>query len=185
MKYGICICGLNGSGKTTLAAALARELHFIHMDIEQYYFTASDQPYSSARTRKEVEKLLLSDIKENPHFVFSAVCGDMPAEITQTYALAVYLDVPREIRMKRIRQRAMDRFGDRIQPGGDMYEQEERFFAYAQKRTPDKIETWLKNLSCPILRLDGTKPIQENVEAIKAFSCGRRGTVPAVDEASL
>ena len=169
MKCGICICGLNGSGKTTLASALAKELKLKHMDIEQYYFTSTDNPYASSRTRAEVEQLLLEDIKQNPRFAFSAVNGNMIPEINANYDLVVYLNVPLDMRMKRIRQRAIDKFGDRVLPGGDMYEQEEKFFAYAEKRTPEKIDNWLETLSCRVIRLDGTKPIQENVEFIKSL----------------
>ena len=93
----------------------------------------------------------------------------MTPEINENYTLVVYLDVPLDVRMKRIRQRAIDKFGDRVLPGGDMYEQEEKFFAFAQKRTPDKIEDWLNTVSCKVIRLDGTKSIQENVEFVKAF----------------
>ncbi|MBQ7336600.1 MAG: AAA family ATPase [Clostridia bacterium] len=175
MKCGICVCGLNGSGKTTLAGALAKELNFKHMDIEQYYFTSTDHPYSSSRTREEVERFLLDDIKKNPCFVFSAVNGDMTPGINEKYALVVYLDVSLDMRMKRIRQRAIDKFGDRVLPGGDMYEQEEKFFAYAEKRTPEKIENWLKTLSCKVIRLDGIKPIQENVEVIKSLLLWEKG----------
>lgn len=171
MRCGICICGLNGSGKTTLARALARELRYKHMDVEQYYFTSADNPYASSRTREEVERLLGEDIRQNPCFVFSAVNGNMTEEINAQYNLVIYLDVPVDIRMKRIRQRAIDAFGDRVLVGGDMYEQEEKFFAYAVKRTPDKIEAWLGTMSCPVLRLDGTEPLQENVRAIKSFLC--------------
>ncbi len=175
MKCGICVCGLNGSGKTTLAEALAKELNFKHMDIEQYYFTSTDNPYASSRTREEVEQLLLTDIKQNPCFVFSAVNGDMTPEINENYTLAVYLNVPLDMRMKRIRQRAIDKFGDRVLPGGDMYEQEEQFFSYAEKRTPEKIEKWLKTLSCKVIRLDGTRPKQENVELIKSLLLREKG----------
>ena len=182
MKCGICVCGLNGSGKTTLAGALAKKINFIHMDIEQYYFTSTHNPYASSKTRGEVERLLLEDIKKNPCFVFSAVSGNMTPEINENYTLVVYLDVPLDVRMKRIRQRAIDKFGDRVLPGGDMYEQEEKFFAFAEKRTPEKIEDWLKTLSHKVLRLDGTKPIQENVEHIKSLlllggsvACGKLG----------
>lgn len=168
MKRGICVCGLNGSGKTTLACALAKALNYKHMDVEQYYFTSADNPYSSSRTREEVERLLSEDIKRNPLFVFSAVNGDFTTEINENYALVVYLEVPLDIRMKRIRARAAERFGDRILPGGDMYEQEENFFAHAEKRSPEKIEKWLKTVRCNVVRLDGTKPIEENVEIIKA-----------------
>lgn len=64
----------------------------------------------------------------------------MIPEINDNYDSEVYLDVPLEMRMKRIRQRAIDKFGDRVLPGGDMYEQEEKFFAYAETRTLEKIE---------------------------------------------
>ena len=105
--------------------------------------------------------MLLEDIKNNPCFVFSAVNGNMTPEINENYTLVVYLDVPLDVRMKRIRQRAIDKFGDRVLPGGDMYEQEEKFFAFAEKRTPEKIEDWLKTLSHKAIRLDGTKPIRK------------------------
>jgi len=168
VRCGICVCGLNGSGKTTLAGALAEELSFKHMDIEQYYFSSADNPYSSSRTREEVERLLWEDIQNNPCFVFSAVNGDMSRKINRNYDLVIYLDVPLEIRMKRIRQRAIDRFGDRVLPGGDMYEQEEQFFSFAEKRTPEIIESFLKAVSCKVICLDGTKPVHENIEVIKA-----------------
>ena len=149
-----------------MGAALAKELNFKHMDIENYYFTQSDNPYASARTRDEVEVLLLEDIKQNPCFVFSAVNGNMNSEINSCYDLVVYLEVPLELRMKRIRQRAYEKFGDRVLPGGDMYEQEEKFFAFAKKRTPEKIEEWLKTLTCRVIRLDGTKAVEYNVQTL-------------------
>ena len=175
MKCGICICGLNGSGKTTLAGTLAKEFNFKHMDIEQYYFTSADNPYSSSRTREEVERLLSEDIKKNPCFVFSTVNGDMTTENNENYTLVVFLEVALDTRMKRIRQRAIDKFGDRVLPGGDMYEQEERFFAYAEKRCPQDIESWLNKVSCKVIRLDGTKAIQENVEFIKSLLLWEKG----------
>ncbi len=171
MKYGICVCGLNGSGKTTLASALAEELAFNHMDVEDYYFTSADNPYATARTREEVEELLLTDIRQHPCFVFSAVNGNMTAEINGYYDLIIYLEVPLDIRMKRIRQRAVDKFGDRVLPGGAMYEQEEKFFAYAEKRKPDAIEDWLKTVPCRVLRLDGTQSVQENVRRVRDVVC--------------
>ena len=167
MKYGICVCGLNGCGKTTRAEQLAKELQWKHMDIESYYFTSADNPYASSRTRTEVEQLLLRDIQQNPRFVFSAVNGNMTAEINAYYRTVIYLEAPLEIRMRRIRQRAIEKFGERVLPGGDLYEQEERFFAFAAQRTPENIENWLKTLSCRMIRLDATKSIQENLQMIK------------------
>ena len=166
MKYGICVCGLNGSGKTTLAHNLSEKLHIRHMDAEDYYFTQSPNPYSHARIQEEVRRMVLDDIGKYPCFVYSSVKGDMGEEINSRYDLVVYLEVPAEIRMKRIRQRAAERFGDRILPGGDLYEQEEKFFAFAAGRDPAVIESWLETVSCPVLRLDGRDPVPENVSRI-------------------
>ena len=166
MIRGICICGLNGSGKTTLAASLARSLNFKHMDIEDYYFLPSDIPYSRPRTKEEVIPLVLKDMNENPCFVFSYVKGDMTPEINAKFDLVVYLDVPKNIRMERIKKRAYDKFGDRVLIGGDMYEQEEAFFKMASSREPSAIKSWLDTLPCKVLCLDGTKEINDILEII-------------------
>jgi hypothetical protein len=50
--------------------------------------------------------------------------------------------------------------------GGDLYQQEEAFFRMAEARSEDYVEKWLKLVDCPILRVDGTKPIEENVQSI-------------------
>ena len=113
-----------------------------------------------------MEELISKDIVTNPCFVFSAVDGNITDEMNSAYDLVVYLDVPVDIRMKRIRKRSVDKFGDRVLPSGDMYEQEEEFFEFASKRDPVFIELWLNTLSCRVLYLDGTSSINENVKRI-------------------
>lgn len=164
---GIIICGGNGSGKTTLGRELAKALFYKHMDIEDYYFPDAPIPYSKSRTRGEVCDLILKDIKKHNNFVLSAVNGDFGTDINSKYELAVFLAVPLDIRLKRVKQRAYDKFGDRVLAGGDMYEQEQRFFKAVEKNYEKKTEwtkEWLKTLSCLVVYLDGTKPIEENIE---------------------
>lgn len=166
---GIIICGGNGSGKTTLGRELSRAVDYKHMDIEDYYFPDALIPYSKARTREEVCELMCEDIKKYKNFIISAVNGDFGLEINSKYELAVFLDVPLDVRLKRVKQRAYDKFGSRVLAGGDMYEQERRFFSavannYAEKT--EKTKEWLKTLSCSVIYLDGTKLIEENVEYI-------------------
>lgn len=160
MPRGIAIVGLNGSGKTTLGRALAERLGYYRMDVEDYYFPKSAVPYAVALTREEVEKLMIDDIEEHGNFVLSAVCADF-ASIEPFYELIVYLEAPKDERMKRIRRRSIDKFGDRVLPGGDMHEQEEKFFAFAASRSPDKIEKWIKNAACPVLHFDSTRALDE------------------------
>ena len=167
--FGICICGLNGSGKTALGKKLADALQFFCMDVEDYYFPDACMPYSSPRPHEDVRKRLLADIQAHPRFVFSAVCGSMGEEIVSRYRLVVYLDTPRDVRTARVWKRTYDQFGDRMLPGGDLYEQEQSFLEFVERRTPDRIEAWLETLSCRVLRLDGREPLDINTERILSY----------------
>ena len=166
--FGICLCGLNGSGKTTLGRELAKVLGFRHLDAEDYFFLPAEIPYSCPRPREEALTLLLADMRKTPRFVLSVVQGDMGEAITSMYRLVVYLDVPRGERMARVKRRAMNLFGDRMLPGGDLYDQEQAFLRFVAGRSADGIETWLQTLSCGILRLNGAESIDSNIERIRS-----------------
>ena len=54
MGTGIIICGLNGTGKSTLGKALADQLKFHLIDIEDLYFPKTDplSPYATPPHRR-------------------------------------------------------------------------------------------------------------------------------------
>jgi cytidylate kinase len=106
MSKGIIVFGANGSGKSTLARELARVLSYKHMDVEDYYFEKSEVPYSISRTKVDVIKLMLEDIKDHGSFVLSSVTGEFGVEIEAFYEFAVYLSAPLEIRLDRVKCRA-------------------------------------------------------------------------------
>ena len=168
MGTGIIVCGLNGAGKSTLGKALAEKLHFHFIDNEDLYFpkTDPDNIFASPRTREEVEKLLFHEIKVHEDFVFASVKGDYGEMIYPFFRYAVLINVPKNIRIERVRNRSFLKFGERMLSGGDLHEQEERFFALVESRAENMVEEWVRSLSCPVIRVDGTKPIQENVNYI-------------------
>ena len=55
----------------------------------------------------------------------SAVTARLDPELLSRLFLAVRLEVPREIRLQRVRNRSLAQFGSRMLPGGDLYEQEQ------------------------------------------------------------
>ena len=166
-RFGIVICGLNGCGKSTLTRILARELGYLRMDVEDYYFRDAAVPYTTSRTKEEVRDLMLADIRRCPRFVLASVRADWEEEINASYALAVVLSAPKETRMRRIEEREISKFGSRVLPGGDMFAQQQRFRAMAANRTEDIVEEGLSRLSCPILRLNAENSMEENIQAIK------------------
>jgi shikimate kinase len=166
MTNGIIVFGANGSGKSTIGRELARVLNYKYMDHENYAFAKSDIPYTVERSREECFRLMLADINEYGSFVLCAVTGDFCEQISSMYRFAVYLSAPHEIRVERIKRRAVERYGDRVLEGGDMYERQMAFLDFASKRPLTRIEQWAKTLICPVMQVDSTRPVFENVELI-------------------
>ena len=169
MGIGILICGLNGCGKSTLGKALAQELDFHFIDNEYLFFsrTNENQPYSNPRTREDAEILFAHEVREHKNFVFASVTGDYADDPNNLYQYVILINVPKEIRMQRVRNRSFMKFGKRMLQGGDLFESEEAFFEYIEKRPEDHVENWIKTLNCAVIRVDGTKSIEENIAFIK------------------
>lgn len=168
MGTGILVCGLNGVGKSTLGKALAERMGFYFIDNEDLYFPKTDPlyTYASPRTRAEVEKLLLSEIAAHENFIFASVKGDYGQAILASIQYIVLIAVPRNTRLQRVKNRSFQKFGDRMLPGGDLHEQEERFFDIVKARAENSVEEWVQSMNCPVIRADGTKPVEENVKFI-------------------
>ncbi len=91
---------------------------------------------------------------------------DYGEEVASSFRYAVLLTLPRDVRLRRVRERSLRKFGDRMLPGGDLYEQEEAFFDFAASRPEDMVEEWARSLRCPVIRADGTRPVEENIRLI-------------------
>lgn len=159
--HKIIVCGVNGVGKSTLGRKIAEKIGYQFMDIEDYFFPDKDADYvyGSARTKEEVCGLLLRDMKRYSNLILAAVKGDYGEKIESMFDCAVLISVPEEVRMERVRNRSLGRFGNRVLPGGDLYEREKKFWEMAAGRTEAEVREWLENLHIPVIRVDGTRPV--------------------------
>ena len=171
---GIIICGMNGSGKSTLGRALAEHMGWRFIDNEDLYFpkTDPDHPFAVERTQKEVERLLLEAVTQDDRFVFAAVRGNYGAAVLPYYKAAVLVEVPRDVRLARVKERSFRKFGERMLPGGDLYESEKRFYDLVAARPEDYATRWLDMVDIPVLRVDGTRPVGENIAVITEWIRG-------------
>lgn len=140
------------------ASSTTRNLYFPKID--------PDQPYREQRSQEEVERLLLAEVTKDERFVFAAVRGNYGAAVLAHYQAAVLLDVPREVCLARLRQRSVDRFGERALPGGDLYASEMAFYDLISRRPKDYAARWLVPLELPVLHVDGTQPVQDSIRKI-------------------
>ncbi|MDF2538956.1 MAG: hypothetical protein K0S76_1977 [Herbinix sp.] len=167
--HSLILLGANGTGKSTLGRELALVLNYAHFDVEDYWFYKTEIPYTAIRPQKERNKTLLSDMKKNGSFVVSGDISGWDDGFLTIFDLAVVLTAPTEIRMKRIENREYARWGDRVRECGDMYESHRKFKEFAAKRDVSLLEQSAGKYLCPILRIDGTKTLNEKIEEISTY----------------
>jgi adenylate kinase family enzyme len=174
MIQRIHILGASGSGTTTLGRALAARLQCPHCDTDDYFWLPADPPYTHQRERTERAQLLMNDITAHDAWVVSgSLCGWGDVAIP-LFELVVFLWVPQDVRMEHLRRRELARFGARILPGGDMYEQSQAFLAWAASyddggldiRSRQLHDQWLRTLPCPILCFEGEYTIEEHLAVL-------------------
>ncbi len=154
----LLLCGLNGAGKSTLGRTLGKLSGWTFVDTEDYYFPTPGD-YSHSRTKEEVEALLLRDLRAHENFIFTSVIGDFGPEVLSEFTHAVLVTVPRGPRLERVKNRTIKQFGR-------VTEEEQGFLAMVERRPEDLTEKWLAGQTLPVLRVDGTRPPEENAAYI-------------------
>ena len=111
---------------------------------------------------RHLEKL----IEEDRRFVIAAVKGDYGDKLPAFLDHIILIEVPREVLSRRVRERSYQKFGNRVLPGGDLYEAEQKWYALTDSRPDDYVTQWLDTVRCPVTRIDGTLPVEENLSRL-------------------
>lgn len=173
MSRGIIIFGPAGSGKTTLGRMTAEKLGFPYFDIDDYIWRKdTERPFSVMFSREEKISRLMTDISKESHFVMAGSMDSFNAPFVPLFDLAVHILASVDTRISRIHQRELEIYGDRILEGGDMHEEHRRFLEAAAKYETEgspclkNHEQWAASLPCTVIRLDGERPLDENMKLI-------------------
>ena len=131
----IHILGASGSGTTTLGRALAARLQCPHFDTDDYFWLPTDPPYTQQRERTERQQLLLNDITAQDAWVLSgSLCGWGDVAIP-LFELDVFLTIPQDIRMARLRQREPNDLGNASSLVGICTSHRKRFWRGQRRMT--------------------------------------------------
>ena len=150
----ILITGASGSGTSTLAAALANHLsHHTYLDGDHYYWLKPEPPFIAKRSPYARLKKLSEDIARVSNFVLAGSVDGWGATVENTFDIIVFLYLPTEIRIDRLRKRELQRFGT-VDPA---------FLKWAAQydtgteegRSLAKQRQWLAARNCPVLSLEG------------------------------
>lgn len=173
----IHITGASGSGTTTLGHALAARLGWVHLDSDDFFWIKTDPPFQTKRDSKARTDLLTAALGEAPAWVLSGSIMGWSGLEPPGFDLVIFLSLPSDVRMARLRARERERYGaEALEPGGRQHEESVAFLAWAAAyeeaetvgRNRLAHERWLAAQTCPILRLDSLQSVQHNVEAVVA-----------------
>jgi len=170
----IHITGASGTGTTTLGGILAAELGLPGFDADDYFWLPLEPHFTHKRPVGERNERLLGDLRDNPGWVLSGSITGWGTDAEEFFDLVVYLWVPTEVRLHRLRSREQARFGARVEPGGVMHDGYEEFLAWAgrydsaglEQRSRAVHEAWLGGVSCPVLRIEGDVTNAERVALV-------------------
>ncbi|AOW06319.1 hypothetical protein B0I72DRAFT_140072, partial [Yarrowia lipolytica] len=171
--------GASGSGTTTTGKALAEKLGIPCYDGDDYFWLeGTAEPYSVKRDEEERDNMLLRDMAKQPDCV---VAGSMPTwsnKITSQFDCIVFLELPLDVRMARLRNREEQRYGDTLRTDPAMGLKSENFLSWAESlsyphctssRGHDYHLRWLDNCGVPVLKL-GDMTVDERVDEIIRFT---------------
>lgn len=169
MDVRINVIGASGSGTSTLGQSLALALGIPFFESDDFYHASTDPPFQRQRPARERYQLLCRDLKPEASWVLSGgVVGWVPCPELR-FTCVVFLYVPTEIRVERLRLRERRRFGSRIDEGGDMHDIHENFIDWASRydigdiegKTLARHEAFLRSLRCPVLEYRGAGAVSE------------------------
>jgi adenylate kinase family enzyme len=164
----IHIVGASGSGTTTLGRALANKLSLPFFDSDDYYWQKTDPPYRQSYPKEQRVERLLGDINALESWVLSGSILKWGDPLIPLLSLAIFVTLPHDLRLERLRKRERERYGSRIEAGGDMYSSSQDFLAWASSYDTAGLETrslrshqvWLKTLPCPVIQLESTEAVE-------------------------
>lgn len=177
MKRSIHILGASGSGTSTLGEALANVLPHTHLDTDDYFWTTK---FTEPRSIPERQELLKNDLLQFEHWVLSGSLAGWGDCFIPCFDLVIFLWIPPEVRLARLQQRELERYGAAALAGGNLYEQSQAFLKWAalydhagtEVRSKTLHEQWLAELSCPILRIEGDYSTEQRIAMLMNFLNG-------------
>ena len=175
VKNVVHIFGASGSGTTTMGKKICDELGYKHMDTDDYYWLPTNPKFTQKRPAEERLALMERDIDTHENIVISGSLAGWGDPLIPRFTLAIRMELEQSLRIERLRKREYERFGARIEEGGDMYEQHLAFIEWAKTydtgdmahRSKMRHDAWERTLPCETVHLNSADSPDVNFEIIK------------------
>ena len=109
----IHVSGASGSGVTTVGRALADAFAIPHHDTDDYFWLPTSPPFRVTRNPNDQLRLVREMFLERDAWVLSGSLDGWGQSLTYWFDLVAFVYTPTTIRLQRLRERELRRFGGR------------------------------------------------------------------------
>ncbi len=170
----IHILGPSGSGTSTLGETISTKYNSPWFDSDNFFWEKTDPPFLKKRTKEDRVKLLEKELNKTDSWVLSGSVIGWGDFIKEKLDLVIYLYIEPETRIKRLINRERVIYGNRIDPGNDMYQIHIDFIEWALSYETDNMNTrsrksekeWMKDLKCKIIKIEEEISLQKEMEIV-------------------
>ncbi len=169
------IFGASGSGVTTLGKHLSLNLNIPYFDSDGYFWEKSNPPFTIRRNPSDRNNLIKAKLNQNEDWIIGGSIINWGENVFPAFDLIVFLWIPAEIRIARLKKRELERYGNIINTDADRSKLYEEFIAWAEdydndrgiaNRTLKAHEQWLSKRTCPVLEMRGDLTTDERAKLI-------------------
>ena len=175
----IMIMGASGAGATTLGNHFVKNnTRFLHLDSDDYFWEKTDPPFQEARISDERNLLFETDFYSQENVVVTGSIFRWKTNYKDLFDLVVLLYIPQEIRLQRLAEREISRYGNKILFNEKLNAKYKAFLAWAAEydleenttsRSFKQQKQWLTEVECTTLFLDGDLTVKERVELLQNY----------------
>jgi len=173
----INIFGASGSGSTTLARAVSKEFGFHHIDTDDAIWEKTDPPFTKRKSSNESLDYCNKELSIYHKNVISGSIIGFGESLKSHVDLFIYMNLPLETRINRIKQREQNRFKERVLPGGDLYAQHLEFLDWVSQyeildenvRSHKQHMKWLEDVNVPVIIITEEQDLKSLLDLIRPY----------------
>lgn len=170
----IHILGASGSGVTTLGTVLSKKINFVYFDTDSFYWKPSDPAFTIRRNFQERNDLLANEVATCTDCIVGGSLLSWGDKWLSAFDLVVFLWVPPDVRIERLKKREFTRYGDVIFADKERNTHYAAFIDWAahyddgtaRGRTLQAHENWMQQITCPLIELRGIHSVKERLAVI-------------------
>ena len=142
---------------------MAKKLNWTFLDADDYYWEKTNPPFQKKIELEHRNRMLKKDFAANKNVIINGSLYTWSEFWNTAFDLGVFLSIPKEIRMKRLLYREIERYGEQLKTSKKIQEKSKVFLEWAAKyddnnfegRSMKQHQNWIKIMNCEVIALNG------------------------------